>query len=122
MRLKVDQSAGARNRRVIRRVIIQCNAHKVPEAQRVLQSPGDTALRLDALEVPDHKRPEINPRRQARTPQLLGLKPCTQLLYKPVESLAVQDLVQTNIEQVPWAHRNIRVCHPQFLLPLSILA
>src|ERR1039457_4520143 len=122
MRLQVDQSTGARNRGVIGRVLIQCNAHKVPQAKSIHQSPRDTAFRFDALEIPDHQRPEIDPGRQSRTPQLLGVKPCTQLLNEPVESLAVEDLVQTNIERVTRAHGHIRIRHPQILLPLPILA
>src|SRR6266700_1935143 len=66
--------------------------------------------------------PEIDPRRQARTTHLLGVKPGTQLLYKRVESCPVKNLVQTNIERVTGAHSHIRIRHPQILLPLSILA
>jgi hypothetical protein len=122
MCLQVDQSTGARNRGVIGSILIQRNAQKAPQAQRVLQPPRNAALRLDALEIPNHQRPEINPRRQSGTTQILGVKPGTQLLDERIESLAIEDLVQPNIERVPWAHSHIRIRHPQILLPLSILA
>src|ERR1017187_5835261 len=59
---------------------------------------------LDALEIPDHQRPEINPRRQSGTPQLLGIEPCAQLLHERVEALSVKNFVQTNIERVTRTH------------------
>jgi hypothetical protein len=107
---------------VIRCIFIQRNTQKAPQAQRVLQPPGDAALRLDALEIPDHERPEIDSRRQSRTPQPVGIKPCAQLLDQRVESLAVKNFVQTNIERVTRTHSHICIRHPQILLPLTILA
>src|ERR1700737_4679768 len=122
MCLHIYQSTSTGNRGMIGCFLIQPNTQETPQAQSVLQPPGDAALRLDALEIPDHQRPEIDPRRQAGTAQLLGVKPGTQLLHKRVESLPVKNLVQTNVERVTWAHSHIRIRHPQILLPLSILA
>src|ERR1035438_7043630 len=41
----------------------------------------------DALEIPDQQRPKVNPRRQRRTPVLLGIKLRAPGLDKLVEAL-----------------------------------
>jgi hypothetical protein len=60
----------------------QRNAYKVPQRQRVRQSPRNPALRLDAFEIADQQRPEVNPRRQRRPPVLGGIKLRTPVLDK----------------------------------------
>jgi hypothetical protein len=59
MRVQIDQPPRARNRRVIRRVLVQRDAHETPQGQRVRQPPGNAALRPDALEIPDQQRPKV---------------------------------------------------------------
>src|SRR5712691_11879829 len=44
---------------MIRRVLVQSDAHKAPQRQRVRQPPGNPALRPDALEIPDQQRPKL---------------------------------------------------------------
>src|SRR5437879_11423157 len=44
---------------MIRRVLVQRDAHKAPQRQRVRQPPGNSALRPDALEIPDQQRPKV---------------------------------------------------------------
>jgi hypothetical protein len=107
---------------VIGRVLIQRYAEKAPQAERVLQAPGDAALRLNALEIPDHPRTEIDARRQPRTAQLIGIEPGALLLNESVEALAIERLVQTNIEGMARTNSHIPVRHPQILLPLPTLA
>src|SRR5271165_5594232 len=53
----------ARDRGVIRRVLVQRNAHKTSQCQRIRQPPGNTALGPDALEISDQQRAKVNPRR-----------------------------------------------------------
>src|ERR1022692_5211837 len=74
MRVHIDQSSRARDRRVVRRVLVQRNAHKAPQRQRVRQPPGNPALRPDALEIANQQRPEIDARRQRRPPVLLRIE------------------------------------------------
>src|ERR1035438_5816157 len=104
MRLQIDQSARAGNRGMIGCILIQRDAQKAPQTQRVLQPPGDAALSLDPLEIPDHQRAEIDPRRQSMRTQLVGIKPCAQLLDERVESLAVKNLVQASVERMTRTH------------------
>src|SRR5207245_10009519 len=84
---------------MIRRVLVQSDAHKAPQRQRVRQPPGNPALRPDALEIPDQQRPKVNPRRQRRTPVLGRIELRTPLLDKLVEALGLQQLIQTRSEE-----------------------
>src|SRR6266699_6809728 len=122
MRIEVDQSSRARDGRMVRRVLVQRNAHKAPQRQRVRQPPGNAALRSDALEIPDQQRPKVNPRRQRRTPVLLRIKLRAPLLDKLVEALGLQQLIQTLIKRVSRSRRQLRVRDPDVLLLLPLLA
>src|SRR5208337_4700942 len=122
MRVEIDQSSRARNRRVIRRVLVQRNPHKAPQRQRVRQPPGNPALRPDALEIPDQQRPKVNPRRQRRTPVLGRIELRAPALDKLVEALGLQQLIQTLIKRMPRRRRQLLLCDPQPLLLLPLLA
>src|SRR2546421_7794183 len=107
---------------MIRRVLVQSDAHKAPQRQRVRQPPGNPALRPDALEMPDQQRPKVNPRRQRRTPVLGRIELRTPLLDKLVEALGLQQLIQTLIKRMPWSRRQLGVRDPDLLLLLPLLA
>src|SRR3989449_4155740 len=107
---------------MIRRVLVQSDAHKAPQRQRVRQPPGNPALRSDALEIPDQQRPKVNPRRQRRTPVLLGIKLRAPGLDKLVEALGLQQLIQTLIERMPRSRCQLRMRDPQIFLLLPLLA
>src|SRR5271166_2171283 len=72
MRVQIDQAPRPRHRGVVRRVLVQANAHKTP-------------LRPDALEVPDQQRAKVDPRRQRWPPVLRRVELRTPLLDKLVE-------------------------------------
>src|SRR5205823_12510381 len=122
MRIEVDQSSRARDRRVVRRVLVQRNAHKAPQRQRVRQPPGNPPLRPDTLEIPNQQRPKVNPRRQRRTPVLLRIKLRAPLLDKLVEALGLQQLIQTLIKRMSRRRRQLGVRDPDVLLLLPLLA
>src|SRR5438067_6091559 len=122
MRIEVDQSSRARDRRVVRRVLVQRNAHKAPQRQRVRQPPGNPPLRPDTLEIPDQQRSKVNPRRQRRTPVLLRIKLRAPLLDELVEALGLQQLIQALIKRVSRSRRQLAVRDPDVLLLLPLLA
>src|SRR5450759_3943864 len=122
MRVQIDQSPRARNRRVVRRVLIQRNAHKASQRQRVRQPPGYAALRPDALEIPDQQRAKVNPRRQRRPPIPGRIELRAPLLDKLVEALALQQLVQLLVKRMSRSCCQLRVRDPQPLLLLPLLA
>src|SRR5438270_3648775 len=122
MRVQIDQSPRPRNRRAIRRVLVQRDPHETPQGQRVRQPPSNTALRPDALEIPDQQRPKVNPRRQRRAPVLLRIKLRAPLLDKLVEALGLQQLIQTLIKRMSRRPRQLGVRDPDVLLLLPLLA
>src|SRR5437660_3568684 len=95
---------------MIRRVLVQSDAHKAPQRQRVRQPPGNPALRPDALEIPDQQRPKVNPRRQRRAPVLLRIKLRAPALDKLVEALGLQQFIQPLIEWMPRSRCQLRMC------------
>src|SRR5437773_5249076 len=107
---------------MIRRVLVQSDAHKAPQGQRVRQPPGNPPLRPDALEIPDQQRTKVNPRRQRRTPVLGRIELRTPLLDKLVEALGLQQLIQTLIKRMSRCRRQLGVRDPDVLLLLPLLA
>src|SRR5271157_3763589 len=122
MRVHIDQSPRARYRRVVRRALVQSNAHKTPQRQRVRQPPGNAALRPHALEIPDQQRAKVDPRRQRRPSVLRRIELRTPLLDKLVKALGFQQLIQLLVEGMPRRRGQFGVRDPQSLLLLSLLA
>src|SRR5271157_6323143 len=122
MRVHINQPPCARYRRVIRRVLVQANAHKTPQRQRIRQPPGNAALRPDALEIPDQQRTKIDSRRQGRPPVLGRIELRTPSLDKLVKALGFQQLIQPLIKRMPRSRCQLRVRDPQSLLLLPLLA
>src|ERR1022692_2503988 len=117
-----NQPPGARNRRVVRRVLVQRNPHKTPQRQRVRQPPRNAALRPDTLEIPDQQRAKVNPRRQRGPPVLRRLELRTPLLAKLVKALGFQQLIQLLVKRMPRRGCQLGVRDPQSLLLLPLLA
>src|SRR5271157_5343110 len=122
MRVHIDQSPRARYRRVVRRALVQSNAHKTPQRQRVRQPPGNAALRPHALEIPDQQRAKVDPRRQRRPSVLRRIELRTPLLDKLVKALGFQQLIQLLVEGMPRRGCQLPVRDPQSLLLLPLLA
>src|ERR1019366_9206568 len=121
MRVQIDQPPRARDRRVVRRILVQRDAHETPQCQRVCQTPSNAALRSDALEIPDQQSPKIDPRRQRRSPVLGRIELRAPLLDKLVEALRLQQLVQLLVKRMPRSRCQLRVRNPNLLLLLPPL-
>src|SRR5450755_1231875 len=122
MGVQIDQPPRPRDGGVIRRVLVQANAHKTPQRQRVRQPPSNAALRPDALEIPDQQRTKVDPRRQRGPPVLDRIELCTASLDKLVEALSFQQLIQLLVEGMPRRGCQLPVRDPQSLLLLPLLA
>src|SRR5271157_5386778 len=122
MCLHIDQPPRARNRRVVRRHLVQPDAHKAPQRQRVRQPPGNPTLAVDALEIADQQRAKVNPRRQRRPPALGRIELRAPPFDKFVEALGLQQLVQPLIERMSRRRRQLGVRNPDVLLLLPLLA
>jgi hypothetical protein len=107
---------------MIRRVLLQRNAHKTPQRQGIRQPPGDAALRPDALEISDQQRTKVDPRRQPG-PSVLGrIELREPLLDKLVKAFAFQQLIQSLVKGMPRCGCQLGVRDPQSLLLLPLLA
>ena len=122
MRLHVDQATGARQRRMVRRRVVQLEVQKVADAQRVGGTPRDGSFRIQALKVAEQQQAEIPTRRQTRPPDPVGVKPRALVLDESVEARIVEHLVQPLVERMPRALRQICAGHPHRLLPRSAAA
>src|SRR5271167_4803664 len=100
MGVHIDQPPRARDRRVVRRVLVQANAHKTPQRQRVRQPPSNATLRPDALEIADQQRAEVDPRRQRGPPILRRIELRAPPLDELVEALGLQQLIQLLVERM----------------------
>src|SRR6202162_3680081 len=122
MRVQVDQASGPRDRRVIRGVLLQPNPHKLPQRQRVRQSPGYPTLTVDALEISDQQTPKVDPRRQRRPPELRRIELRTPLFHELIELLSFQQFVELLIEGMSRSRSHLRLGNPYPFLLLSLLA
>src|SRR5260370_34901079 len=122
MRFHVDQTAGARNRRVIRRVLIQPNPHKAPQPQRIRQLPGNPAFTVDTLKVTQQQRPEVDPRGQRRPAILSRIELRTPSLHKLIELLPLQQFIEPLIERMSWRRWQLPMSNPNVFLLFPPLA
>ena len=95
MRLDVDQTPGARQRRVVPRRLGHLQVQKRPQTQRIRHPPRNPPLRRQALEIPDEQHPEILPRTQTRLPHPRRVEHRAQSLNERVKPSLIQDPVQT---------------------------
>src|SRR3984885_2072407 len=121
MRVQVDQASGPRDRRVIRGVLLQPNPHKLPQRQRVRQSPGYPTLTVDALEISNQQTPKVDPRRQRRPPELRRIElRAPPKPSPPGQSRSLPASLVACASPSPWAHRTNNAC--AFFKTLSIHA
>src|SRR5208283_4694778 len=122
MRFHVDQTAGTRNRCVIRCVLLQRYPHKAPQPQRIRQLPGNPALTVDALKVSQQQRPEVDPRGQRRSTILSRIELRTPSLHKLIELLRLQQFIEPLIERMSWRRGQLRMSNPNVFLLFPLLA
>ena len=92
--------------------LVQLQAQKATDAQRIRRPPRDGALGVETFEVPEQQHAEIAPRRQARPANVIGVKPLAQRLDVRVEVGLVQNLFQARVERMRGAPRQVLGGHP----------
>src|SRR6266851_10081251 len=122
MRFHIDQPPRPRNRRVIRRHLVQSHAQKTAQPQRIRRPPRNPPFAVDALEISNQQQAEIPPRRQTGPPHLLRVEARTLLLHVLVKTALLQQPVQLLVERMPHRPRQIRVRDPKFLLSSLLLS
>ena len=123
MRLHVDQPPRARQRRVVRRRLVQLQVQKLPNTQRVGGAPCDGALRVQAFKVAQQQQPEIPPRRQTRATDVVGIERGALRFNERVEARVIEHAVQPRVEGMPGAPREIgrRDPHGRLMVAFSLL-
>ena len=100
MRVDIDQPASARDRRVVRRRLLEAESHEPANGQRIGRTPRDAAFRIETFEVADQQQPEIASRFQTRAPHGRGIESPTLVFRKPVDSLGIENRIQLGVERV----------------------
>ena len=119
---QVDQPPGPRDRRMFRGPLLQPKPQEAPHPKRVRYTPRHPTLGVQALEVPHQQEPKVASRGQARTPQNRRIEPAASRFHESVEALGLQRSIQTRIERMPRAPRQIARRHPQRLLTFLMFA
>ena len=78
-------------------------------------------LAVEAFEESDHHQPEIGPRSQRRTAQLLVIELPAAAFAEAVETLLIEHPVQPLIKRMARRFRQLTLI-PQRFLPLALLA
>src|SRR4051794_2873508 len=100
MSFTVDQSPGAGDGDVIRRLLIQFDGEELPQRERIGQAPSDAALAVEAFEETDHHDTEILARRKGWTAELLVIEVGTAGFAEGVELGLVENFVEPLIERM----------------------
>src|SRR5258705_12002115 len=116
MGLSIDQPPGPRNRHMVWSVLVQSNGEKLPERERIRQTPRDATLAIESFEEPDHHDAKVQSRRQGRTSQFGVVKARATLLAVAGKAGLVQSFIQTVVKRMP-GRRGQLSSVPQRLLP-----
>ena len=121
VRLQIDQPTRPRNRRVLRWRLIEAEAEKAAERQRVGRTPRDAALRVDTLEVADQQQTEIRAGRQTGSAPRRRIERRTLRFDELVEPVRIEDLIQSLIERMAARRRQFIRRNPQSRRPCAVL-
>jgi hypothetical protein len=112
VRLQIDQPPRPRDRRVLRRRLLQAEAEKAAQREGVGGAPRDPALRIDPFEVADEQQPKVRARQEAGAAQP-GVEQRALRLDEGIERVRVEHLIETLIERVPARPRQLIRGDPQ---------
>src|ERR1035437_5901260 len=116
VRFNIDQPPRPRDRRVIRRHLLQPDPQKPSQPQRVRCPPRPPALPVQPLEVPDQQQPKVHPRRQTWPPHLRRVKPPAPLFHEAIKSSFLPPFIQSLIKRMPRRSRQTGCRYPQLFL------
>src|SRR5229473_1392978 len=106
---------------MVRRLLIQSDGQKLPQRERIGQTPRDATLAVEPFKETDHHDAEVQAWRQGRPPQLGVIEAGATLLAEAVKTSFVENLVQAAIKRMARGHRQLAAV-PQGLLPLPLLS
>src|SRR5215472_7859176 len=102
-------------------VLVQSNGEKLPQRERIGQTPRNAALAIESFEEPDHHDAKVQSRRQGRTSQFGVVKARATLLAVAVKAGLVKSFIQTGVKRMSGSSGQLSSI-PQRLLPLPALA
>jgi hypothetical protein len=117
-RLQVDQSPRPRDRRVLRRRLLEPQAQKAAQRQRVGGAPRDAALRINPLEVADQQQPEDVPGRRLGRPSLAWNG--AYCVSTNSSTVGIEHLIEPLVERVPASRRQLIRRDPQSRRPRAV--
>ena len=100
--------------------LLQAEAQKVAQRQRIGGAPRDPALRIQSFEIADQQQPKIDARRQARSADRVGIELGALRLDEIVEAALAQQLIQPGVERMTGGRRQIGRGHPHRRLPVAL--
>src|SRR5262249_18048450 len=112
MRLEIDQPPRARHCRMIGWGLVELKAEKAANAQGVCRTPGNGALGVESFKEPEQQTTKVATGRQTRPPKLVGIESLTARLDVSVEVRRVQDLIQSRVERMRGAPRQVLCRYP----------
>ncbi len=95
----------------------ETDSEKPPQGQRIFAPPGDSTLRIDALQLPDHQHPKVNARRNGGTATGLVVR-LAQLFDEQIEPVVSEQAVELVVKDMPWTRRQSVSLQPE--LPLTV--
>src|SRR5216683_2352393 len=98
MRLQIHQSAGPRDRGVVRRALVQRNPHKLPDGERVAGPPRDSPFTVNAFEVAYQQKSKIDPGRHARPSHRGSIEALALPFHKSVKVVFRKKLIQALVK------------------------
>src|SRR5205823_12559962 len=75
-------------------------------------TPGDRAFSVQTFEVADQQQTEVTPWWQTRTTDVLGVESLAQRLDVAVEVVRIENLIQSRVERMRSAPRQLLCRHP----------
>ncbi len=111
--VQIDQAPRPRDRRMVRRGLLQGHAQKRAERQRIRGAPGDTPFRVEAFEVADEQQAEVTSGRQAGPTHHRRVEARAPLLDEAIEVVRIKQGIQTRVERMAGRLRQIRCRDPQ---------
>ena len=101
MGFDVNQATGARQRRVVRRGLVQGDVQKRPDAQRIGGAPRDCPFRVQPFKVAEQQQPEIPARRQTRSTDPVRVERRALCLHERIEPRLVEHPIQPLVKRCP---------------------
>ena len=117
--LQVNQAAGARQRRMVRRGLMEIDIQEGADTQRIGRAPCDRALRVQAFTIPEQQQPARPARRQTRPTHRGSIEPRALLLHEGVKTRIVEHTIQPLVEWMPSALWQIRRRDPHGRLSVA---